>query len=79
MVVGQSGSDEISSLRLEIKRLESQKHTMEANKLGSGFVERCINSEKLSLMGNMEKLERLQTGLKRLKVQLVESGSPGNQ
>jgi len=78
VVVGRNAESEIAILRSEVQRLRAKKKEMEKSGQASGFVEGCINSEKLSLQANMDKLFELQSHVADLKARVVEeSGEAG--
>lgn len=72
VIVGRDAENEIGRLESEARRLRTKKKDMERSGQGSGFVEGCINSEKLSLLANMGKLAALQKHVADLKARLVE-------
>eukprot|EP00505_MAST-04D_sp_SCG-Rhode-Island_P002607 Stramenopile-MAST_4_protein_2607 len=75
MVVGRNIDHEVEGLRSDIRWLQDRKKSMERAGQGSGFVDGCILSEKLSLRTNMEKLKSLQSHLAQLKIKRMEVGS----
>ena len=77
VVVGRDTESEIGLLQGEVQRLRTKKRAMEESGQGSGFVEGCIHSERLSLQANMDKLAAIQTRVSDLKARLVEKPGTG--
>ena len=75
IVVGQNAAKEIGTLEEEVQCLRVKKRAMDRAGQGPGFVKGCINSEKVSLQANMDRLIILQNNLNDLKVRLVETRS----
>jgi hypothetical protein len=75
VVVGQNAAREMGTLKEEVRCLRSKKKAMDRAGQGPGFVKGCINSEKVSLQANMDRLVILQNNLADLKVRLVETRS----
>ena len=74
VVVGSDAEGEIASLRRQVSDLRARKRAMDAEGLGSGFVEGCIHSERVSLQKNMDKLAVIEARVGELKTRLVEAG-----
>jgi hypothetical protein len=73
-VVGQNANSQIAVLRSTIMELKAKQRKMKKDGQAPGFVPGCINSEKLSLQKNMDKLAAISERVANLKVRLVETG-----
>ena len=74
VVTGQNVRAEMDALRSEVNYLRKKKREMEKAGQGSGFVEGCVNTERISLQANMDKLEAIRARIADLKVKIVEVG-----
>ena len=74
-VVGQNAESQIEGLRQTVLALKAKQKEMKKAGHAPGFVPGCINSEKVSLQKNMDKLAAMSERVANLKVKLVETGS----
>ena len=72
-MTGQNVRAEMDALRSEVNYLRKKKREMEKAGQGSGFVEGCVNSERISLQANIDKLEAIRARIADLKVKVVAS------
>ena len=75
VVVGRNADSEIETLQGQVQRLRAKKKELEELGQGSGFVKNCLNTEKLGLQSNMDKLAAIRANLADLKARLIEVGS----